>query len=289
MKYTPLLKTNLYADLDELDLWLGERGITQRNRFRIYRENLIAMRDRDESISDKEFFGRLKAKGRVNEILASYVEGAEIVDALKSLRKARVEIPDELLHRALDGGPDASRENNKNNQGRNAMFELSIGAMVARMNLTVKFNTGNPDVEFRFENRRILMECKRVLSVDRTIPVITDGMRQLRKQVKSSASEFGIVAVNISRAFNRGDGYWTVPANSVPHEILYQMIRRFISNLGRKVLRVKDETATGVLFYAAAPFKLDGLGYIPARAAYFCAFDLNNLAFVNRLAFACRL
>ena len=101
-------------------------------------------------------FAEIRKAGRVTEILASYVEGAEIVDVLMSLRAGQVEIPDELLRRALDGAPDSARESTKNNQGRNAMFELSIGAMLARQNLKPRLSMNNPDVEFRFENRQIL-------------------------------------------------------------------------------------------------------------------------------------
>jgi hypothetical protein len=289
MKYTPLNQTNLFGDLDELDAWLAERGITQRNRLRIYRDNLIAMRDREKTIGAADLFAEMQKAGRLAEILASYVEGAEIVDALMCLRAGQVDIPDELLRRALDGAPDASRESPKNNQGRNAMFELSIGAMLARQNLKPRFSMGNPDIEFRFEDRSILVECKRVLSDDRTLPVISEGIRQLRKQVEPSDDEVGIVAVNISRTFYRGDGYWEAPANSDVHEILSEMIRRFIDSTGDGILRKKDAAATGALFYAATPFRVEGLGYTPARAGTFCAFDLNRNEFLARLASSLRL
>lgn len=289
MKYTPLTETNLFGELDEVDAWLAERGITQRNRLRIYRENLITIRDREKTVGAAELFAEIQSAGRVTEILASYVEGAEIVDALTCLRASQVNIPDDLLRRALDGAPDASRESTKNNQGRNAMFELSIGAMLARQNLKPRFSTGNPDVEFCFDDRRIPVECKRVLSNERTLPVISEGIRQLRKQVKSSDGEVGIVAVNISRVFYRGDGYWEAPANAPVHEILSEMIRRFIDSIGDGILRKKDAAAVGVLFYAATPFRVEGLGYTPVKAGTFCAFDLNRNEFLARLASSLRL
>ena len=289
MKYTPLNQTSLFGDLEKVDTWLAGRGITQRNRLRIYRENLIAMRDREKAIGAADVFADVQKARRLTEIIASYVEGAEIVDALMCLRAGQVDIPDELLRRALDGAPDASRESPKNNQGRNAMFELSIGAMLARQDLKPKFSTSNPDVEFRFEDRRILVECKRVLSDDRTLPVISEGIRQLRMQVKPSDGEAGIVAVNISRVFYRGDGYWEAPANTDVHEILSEMIGRFIDRIGDGILRKKNAAATGALFYAATPFRVEGLGYTPARAGTFCAFDLNHNEFLARLASTLRL
>lgn len=118
MKYTPFTQTALFSDLDKLDVWLAEHGIRQRNRLRIYRENVIALRDREKAISVAEVFTEVQKSGRLTEILASHVEGYEFVDALMCLRAAEVEIPDELLRRALEGTPDASHESPKNNQGR---------------------------------------------------------------------------------------------------------------------------------------------------------------------------
>jgi hypothetical protein len=284
MKYTPFTQTTLFSDLDELDVWVAGRGITQRNRLRIYRENLLAINDREKAIGDAEVFAEVQKAGRLTEILASYVEGYEFVDALTCLRAAQVDIPDELLRRALDGAPDGSRESPKNNQGRNAMFELSIGAMLARDNLKPKLSTDNPDVEFMFEDRRVLVECKRVLSAERTLDAISEGIRQLRNTVNASDGELGLVAVNISRVFYRGDGHWEAPANSDVREVLAGMIRYFIDTIRDGILRKKDTAATGAFFYAAAPFRVEGVGYTPARSGMFCAFDLNRDEFLARLA-----
>jgi uncharacterized membrane protein len=221
-------------------------------------------------------------------MLSSYVEGIEITDALICLRAYHIDIPDELLKRAVEGVPDASRESPKNNQARNAMFELSIGAMLARQKLQPTFSMGNPDVEFLFEGRRIFVECKRVLSENRTIPAISEAIRQLRKSNRSK-DEVGLVAVNISRMFNRGDGWWAVPANSNVHEILSKMIRRFIDGKGNEILQKKNSAAMGVLFYAAAPFRVEGLGYTTVRTGTFCAFDLARNEFLARLASSLRL
>jgi hypothetical protein len=169
------------------------------------------------------------------------------------------------------------------------MFELSIGAMFARQNLQPKFSSENPDVEFEFEGRRVLVECKRVLAENRTLPVISEGIRQLRKQVDISLSEVGLVAVNISRVFYRGDGLWEVPVNSDVHAILSEMIRGFIKSNDDSILRKKDPAAMAALFYAAAPFRIEGLGYTPARGGTLCSFDLERNEFLARLASSVKL
>jgi hypothetical protein len=62
------------------------------------------------------------------------------------------------------------------------------------------------------------------------------------------------------------------------------MIRYFIDTIRDGVLRKKDTAATGAFFYAAAPFRIEGMGYTPARSGMFCAFDLNCDEFLARLA-----
>ena len=250
------------------------RGFTQRNRLRIYRENLIALRDSDDDMV--KIHSQMKEAGRVNEILASYVEGFELSDALKCLLDNRVDIPDELLKRSLDGHADAAQETAKSNQGRNAMFELSIAAAVARQGLKPVFNLDKPDLEFQFESRRVLMECKRVLSENGIDEAMSVGIRQLRKKVNVSADDVGLVAVNISRLLNSGDGWWTITGEVHPVRVLSNMIHRVIESREANIRRRKEPAMRGMVFYAASPFKIEGLGYMPVRSATVCRLDSSD-------------
>lgn len=271
MKVTRFDESSLFGDLDELDAWLAGRGFTQRNRLRIYRENLIAMRDTIDDVNTIHL--QMQEAGRVSEILASYVEGFELSDALKCLLDKRVEIPDELLKRSLDGHADAAQETAKSNQGRNAMFELSIAAAVARQGLIPAFNLDKPDLEFRFDSRRVLVECKRVFSESGIDEAMSTGIRQLRKTVDVSAEDVGLVAVNISRLFNGGDGWWTIKGEVHPVRVLSNMIHRVIEGREANIRRRKEPAIRGMVFYAASPFKVEGLGYIPVRTATVCRLD----------------
>ena len=268
MKLTRFDESNLFDDLDKIDAWLTGRGFIQRNRLRIYRENLIALRDSDDDMV--KIHSQMKEAGRVNEILASYVEGFELSDALKCLLDNRVDIPDELLKRSLDGHADAAQETAKSNQGRNAMFELSIAAAVARQGLKPVFNLDKPDLEFQFESRRVLMECKRVLSENGIDEAMSVGIRQLRKKVNVSADDVGLVAVNISRLLNSGDGWWTITGEVHPVRVLSNMIHRVIESREANIRRREEPAMRGMVFYAASPFKIEGLGYMPVRSATVC-------------------
>ncbi len=271
MKLTRFDESNLFDDLDKIDVWLTGRGFTKRNRLRIYRENLIAMRDTDDDVANIHL--QMQESGRINEILASYVEGFELSDALKCLLDKEVDIPDELLKRSLDGHADAAQETVKSNQGRNAMFELSIAAAVARQGLKPIFNLDKPDLEFQFEGRRVLMECKRVLSENGINEAMSLGIRQLRKKVNVSADDVGLVAVNISRLFNSGDGWWTITGKVHPVRVLSDMIHRVIEGREANIRQRREPAIRGMVFYAASPFKVDGLGYMPVRTATICRLD----------------
>src|SRR5262249_30385630 len=120
------------ADLDEIDRWLEQRGFHQRDRLRTYQANIAEMAEREQTSHPATVFNQVQNEGRLAEILTSYAEGIELVDALTALRKKRVTIPDGLLKRVLDGPSDASLEDHKSNRGRNAMFELLMGAIAAK-------------------------------------------------------------------------------------------------------------------------------------------------------------
>lgn len=270
MKVTRFDESNLFDDLDKIDTWLTGRGFTQRNRLRTYRENLIAMRDADDDMA--KIHSQMQEAGRVNEMLASYVEDFELSDALKCLLDNKVDIPDELLKRSLDGHADAALETAKSNQGRNAMFELSIAAAVARQGLKPVFNLDKPDLEFQFEGRRVLMECKRVLSENGIDEAMSVGIRQLRKTVNVSADDVGLVAVNISRLVNSGDGWWTITGEVHPVRVS-NMIHGVIEGRESNIRWRKEPAMRGMVFYAASPFKIEGLGYMPVRTAIVCRLD----------------
>jgi hypothetical protein len=274
MKLKRFNESSIFDDLDRIDAWLAGRGFGQRNRLSIYRENLIELRDTDIDRATVE--AQILEAGRMNEILASYVEGFELSDALQCLLDKKVEIPDELLRRSLDGHADAAKETPKNNQGRNAMFELSMAAAIARQDLKPAFSLDKPDLEFQFEGRRVLMECKRVLSSKGIDDAISAGIRQLRKKVNISDDDLGLVALNISRLFNRGDGWWTVQADANPVHVLSDMIHREIESREAKIYSRKEPVIRGMVFYAASPFRVEGVGYMPTRTATLFRLDSSD-------------
>ncbi len=150
MENTSFKEASFFPDLDEIDAWLRQRGFENNDRLRNYRRILNMLLSLEESGGRAAAYDWLLKRRRPGENLSAFMDCWEIVDALKCLRATAVEVPYKLLKLALGGHPDGSLENSNNNQGRNATFELTVGAMVARQNLRPVLSTGNPDVEFRF-------------------------------------------------------------------------------------------------------------------------------------------
>jgi hypothetical protein len=114
------------------------------------------------------------------------------------------------------------------------------------------------------------------------------GIRQLRKKVKVSADDVGLVAVNISRLFNHGDGWWTITGETHPVEVLSNMVHRMIQVREANILRRKESAIRGVMFYAASPFEIKGMGYTPVRTATICPLNPDD-ELIRRLAATMKL
>jgi len=285
----PLNQSSFFADLNELDRWLEERGFHQRDRLRIYKANLAEMVERERKNQPGEVFARVQDEGRLSEILSSYAEGIEFVEALTVLRRKQVAIPDALLKRLLDGPADASRENHKSNQGRNAMFELLMGAMLAKQDLQPVFGKTNPDVEFQFRQRRVLMECKRVLSERKILDNIAEGVHQLEKCVRPEERDIGLVALSVSRMAHQGNGYWKAPTLEAGRQFLARELYRMVDDLNARLAKLSCSHAAGIIFYVSSPLYVENVGYTVAGEGLVYPLNLTESEFLHELATTARI
>jgi hypothetical protein len=165
------------ADLDEILAWAAERGIKRRTRFHIYRDNITWLRAHDDEPDRPRIYAQLSGEGRLTEMLSTMAESIELAEVIPTLRQHGVNIPEELLRRVFSGPADTFQEDATSNQARNAVFELSMGAMAARQGLKPTLSMDKPDVAFGFEGRSIKMECKRVLSENKIVERLGEGIK----------------------------------------------------------------------------------------------------------------
>jgi hypothetical protein len=265
MNATPVDFSGILDRFREIDNWLSSLGLTGRNRMRIYGSNLAAMLRLNEGTDPARVYADLEAKGKLTEILSSYVEGIEFVDAITVLRDRNIDIPVEVLVKTLRGPVDAYREDQASNGGRNFMFELVIGAMVARAGLTPTLGS-EPDVVFGFENRKVLVECKRVMSQNKIEERIRQAARQLKARVRSE-EDFGIIAISVTRTINSGNVIWSVPSVSDASPFLNSQVEKVIRRLDGFLQTLSQPGIFGIIFYISSPIFVPGVGFSPVKSA----------------------
>ncbi len=194
-------------------------------------------------------------------------DSIEFADTLKVLRSFDIEIPADMLRKVLQGPVDASLEDEASNLSRNFMFELVVAAMVA----TARFRPtvgGVPDVDFKFEGRRVLIECKRVMSVNKVEERIRQAAKQLQAQVKDT-SDWGLVAISITRTINSGGVIWEVASDSEMHPFLDSKLVEVIHRFDPFLQTISHPNVVGVVFYIASPILVPGIGFSPVKRGMF--------------------
>lgn len=269
------------AEIDEILAWAAQHGIKRRTRFHVYRDNIVWLRAHDEEHDRPRIHAQLANEGRLTEILSTMAESMELVEVIPRLRQQNVEIPEELLRRAFSGPADTFQEDSTSNQARNAMFELSMGAMAAREGLKPTLSISNPDIAFHFDNRCIKMECKRVLSESKIVDRLRDGIKQLDKSVQSGTSDIGLVAISLSKVFNPGDRFLV---SHDPHETLSQEISKALRANESGLGAMHRPSVAGFLFYLSSVAYVPGKGYSPMRSGTLFPLNLDEQRFLHRLA-----
>lgn len=272
------------AELDRIAAWLVQQGIRRQNRFELYRQNIEWLRAHDLEPDRARVHADFEKRGRITEVLSTFVETIEMVETIPTLIDAGIVVPVDLLKKAFSGPLDTFREDAGSNQARNAMFELTMGAMAARRGLRPVLSTANPDVQFEFENRRVNIECKRVISESKVLGRIEEGIKQLTKSVRNKTDDVGIVAVSLAKLFNPGDRIAVVPESAHPHDVLSQELEQLLRRAEPVLARLAQPAVTAILLYLASPCYVPGAGYTRASCGTVFPMNLDEQTFLRRLA-----
>jgi hypothetical protein len=278
------LDDQFMPELDRIAAWLEQQGVRRQNRFQLYRQNIAWLQAHDVEQERAQVYADFENRGWITEVLSTFVETIEMVETIPTLIDTGVAVPVDLLKRAFAGPLDTFREDSGSNQARNAMFELTMGAMAARRGLSPVLGTANPDVRFLFENRCVSMECKRVLSERKVIERIEEGIEQLTKSVRSGTHDVGIVAISLAKLFNPGDRIAVVPERTHPHDLLSQELYQLLRRAEPVLARLMRPSVTAILFYLSSPCYVAGSGYTRASCGTVFPMNLDEQQFLSRLA-----
>jgi hypothetical protein len=281
---TRRLDAQFVAELDRMAAWLVQQGVRRQNRFQLYRQNIAWLQAHDLEPDRPRVYAALEKRGRITEVLSTFVETMEMVETVSTLMDAGVVVPAELLKRAFSGPLDTFQENSRSNMARNAMFELTMGAMAARRKLNPILSTHNPDVQFEFENRRVSLECKRVIAEGKVLERIEEGIEQLEKSVRSGTDDVGIVAVSLARLFNPGDRIAAVPEGVHPHDLLSHELEQMLRRAEPVLARLVRPAVTAILFYLSSACYVPGVGYTRASCGTVFPMNLDEQTFLCGLA-----
>ena len=269
-KYRDLLK-----GLDDVDAWLCSHGLThQTDRIRRNRRDVAALADAFDA-GKLDAFIKGAGDGRRRELMWSLAESMEFVDSIEALRAQGCDIPGHVLETALNGPADLLAENEKSNDGRNAMFEISVAGRMARAGLRPTLGE-EPDVHAEFNDRKIFVQCKRVFSAAGISKQLVKAAKQLKRDLTKSCSprDCGIIAISVSRAFNKGDKLLVAHDENALQEMLHAEIYGVIRTGIKDYRDVEEPKIAGVLYHLSTPAFLEGVGmYMGAHSLTVVAID----------------
>jgi len=261
----------ILAKLQALDDQLRGLGLNQHDRLRVHQSNIAQLISVQEKGTLEQFSTDLAGEKR-REILWSLIESIEFVEAMEALQRQGCHVPKELLERAISGPADLFNETPNSNQGRNAMFEISLAGRIAHGGLRPTIG-GEPDVLFDFQKRRILVQCKRVMSREAVGKRLLEGGKQLRRDLTNSCNplDCGVIAISVSRILNQGDKMLVIQTEADIRKVIGAEIDLLIKELQPTLRQVKDPRVAGVLFQVTTPaFVEQNNMFTMARSATIC-------------------
>jgi len=252
---------DLLKGLESVDAWLCERGLAQQtDRIRLNRRDIALLADAfDEGRLDKVIAEVTDDRRR--ELMWSLAESTEFVDSIDALRKQGCEVPNPVLEAALDGPADLLSESEKSNRGRNTMFEIAIAGRLARAGLSPRLGD-EPDVHVEFDDRKIFIQCKRVFSEGGISKRLIEAGKQLKRDLTRSCDprDCGIIAISISRVFNKGEKLLIVGDEDALRRKLNAEINAIMAATVEDYRNVREPKVAGVLYHFSTPAFLEGMG-----------------------------
>lgn len=186
-------------ELNEATAWLQSLGIDyMRTRIGEYQKAisvLIEMYKNEDIERQKKEFVRI-----ANAIF----EAHDCIAIHKSLAgKYDNEIEEHI--RLFSGGPVQYRQEgtSASNRARNIAFELVVAARLVDVKIPLDFRI-RTDIAGRFDNRSILLECKRPQSNKKIEANVKDAFKQLERKYQNPIRTRyrGIIAIDISKLIN---------------------------------------------------------------------------------------
>jgi hypothetical protein len=258
-KYSDLLQR-----LDGFDAWLVGRGLRPRANDRIHHSFSVLRRAEEASRKGHE-------TGVYSDVQPGdwfpVIEALEAHDVLLAFQNDPSPVVGPALKRALSGPLHPIHENSRNRDGRNIWFELALAAEWRLRGASVTL--GEPDLRLTREDVTFLVACKRPATTDSIGTNLRDAIKQLRRNLDSSPSgAFGVAAISLTCAFNRGDKVFSGEMSG-----LGKLLDDALDQHRPYLRSINDPRICCVLFHVATPGVADGVDLL--RASFSAAQELH--------------
>lgn len=253
--------------LDTLNEWLCSLGISSK-RDRWHEAALTVQRAKEQ----RERVECGESPSPASNYVAGLFEAMEIHEIMRAFKGDTSEALKRKLARALCGPVSPLEETPKNSEARNTMFELALAADWKNAGATVEL--GEPDIFVRDRNACFRVECKRPYRGHSVRANIRDAASQLGRELdrEENKTDFGIIAVSLSRVFTQGNLVCFAPEGEGRRVIgaaLEDMLEQ-----NRTEWRIREfldfqERITAVMFHLAVPWDVRGERFIHLSTANF--------------------
>jgi len=188
------------------------------------------------------------------QLLFSLGEASEIWAIFEALHPTYASILEKRLADILSGPVGAADEKTQNssNRARNTQFELHLMAQLVIAGFPLLDNTLT-DVQSRFADRDVLIECKRPQRVESIRACIRDALHQLKRESQvNSTGSLKFAALSLSKAITGGADLWKVADEHEGNAVLEARIGEIMKPHARFFGHQAGSDIAGALVYATA-------------------------------------
>jgi hypothetical protein len=201
------------AKLEELDPWLAHLGIDPKSNDRIHKA-IGALQTAEEGWKAFRETHEVTKIGNIDDYHFGITEALEFSDIYVAFRNEAPEVLGPKLQRALKGPFRPRDETQRNAEGRNTMYELSLAADLKRQGIEVV--VGDPDITVSLAGTNFLIECKRPSAEHSIRANVRGAAGQLGGKLdrKDHEEAHGIIAISLSRILNPGTKIFVAPSEA---------------------------------------------------------------------------
>jgi hypothetical protein len=154
----------------------------------------------------------------------------------------------------LNGPPDLSLENDRNNLGRNTAFEVVLAGDLAAAGLAPILGS-EPDVITELSGRRLLIACKRSLRSDTVRTQIETAAKQLGRRLEREGNprDCGLIAISVTRVFTNGERVLEVSRETQVGDYLDGELRKLVAEHEQTWRAIKSPKIAGLLLHVSTP------------------------------------